>query len=344
LVDNVAQSVPVWQPPADCPADRDSTVELRLKALDRVRIYLPLSIVICWALAGMLIGLDGIDFLSGVLLLLGATSLIRLAGFQVRWGKRLAAAKALLANVVTTRVSAEVISKKVLAVDSVHLRVNMTWADRQIVAREGEVWLAGPDAEGTAVVFVGGVPVPLPAQVVEAGERTAPEPLMNTQSALPMWFAKRHAELQRFSSAASLVVLAAVLYQFSLSYPDLWPVLAAIYLVLTLGSVSRISDILRVPYLLNAGAWQAYPVTIQAWKGKPRLFGDLGLLLSRPDGSAVPVTVRSASAELVANIEATGQLWVIGLPEEGKLTAVGVPGYPVAAAARYVANRRVHSN
>lgn len=343
-MDNVAQSVPVWQPPVDRPAGNDTAVELRLKALDRMRISLPLSVVFYWALAGVLIGFDGVDFLSGVLLMIGALALVRLVDFQVRWGGRAAAAKALLANVVMTRVGAEVIARKVLAVDGKYLRVNMTWADRQIVAREGEIWLAGPDVKGAAVVFVGGVPVPLLAQVVEAGERIEPEPAMTTQGALPMWYAKRYAEWQRVYLGVTLAALAAALHQLSRSFPDSWVVFAALFLVFTLGSMSRVSDTFRVPSLLNAGAWQAYPVTIRTWQGKRRLVGELGLVLQRPDGSAVPVTVRYASAELVANIEASGQLWVVGPPEEGKLAAVGVPGYPVAAAARYVANRRVHTD
>ena len=65
---------------------------------------------------------------------------------------------------------------------------------------------------------------------------------------------------------------------------------------------------------------------MRAWTGNPRLFGSLGVYVTLPDGSYLPVAVRVASAHLVANVQLTGQLWVKGQPEAGG-RAVGAVGH-----------------
>jgi hypothetical protein len=57
--------------------------------------------------------------------------------------------------------------------------------------------------------------------------------------------------------------------------------------------------------------------------------------VSLPDGRSQKVVVRRATAALRANVYVTGTLWVVGLPAAGKLSAVGVPGHPIVAAARF---------
>jgi hypothetical protein len=58
-----------------------------------------------------------------------------------------------------------------------------------------------------------------------------------------------------------------------------------------------------------------------------------GLTLVLADGQRL--SIKLASPELVANIKATGTLWMVGMPERRMGAAVGVPGYPIVTAARF---------
>ncbi|GAB3883671.1 hypothetical protein GCM10029964_043430 [Kibdelosporangium lantanae] len=49
-----------------------------------------------------------------------------------------------------------------------------------------------------------------------------------------------------------------------------------------------------------------------------------------------------AHLDLVADIQATGQLWVKGEARRGNRVVVGVAGYPIAAPVRFVRRRDVH--
>jgi hypothetical protein len=348
-VDDTLKSVPVWTPPADRPADYDRAVELRLRAYGRMRKNLVIAVV-SRALLGaglLLLSVDQFErryALAIVFLVLALVSLGSLVLFQLRWGRWAETAKALLSSAITRRVPAEVVSWKgknvVLALDGGqwYVRAGAVHRDaRQVVARTGAVWLAGPDANGAVVLFIDALPVPVYGQsLTDVPERMAPEaPVVD----LPLSFARRLAAIQWIPVGVFLAVLAA--FSYDIVDNTFREVYGAFLVVLLILSLARILPILKLPSLVKAGPWQSYQATMHIWRGDPRLTGDLGVTITYPDGGIQPVTVRHASAELVANIADTGLLWVAGTPAPGRTLAVGLPGYPIAAPAKCVENPKL---
>jgi hypothetical protein len=348
--ENTAQSVPVWRPPAGRPAAHDWAVTLRLNAYYKVRGSLIKAVAFLVVLAVIEFVLPNLTLLLPLFMVaVAALVLGQLVVFQVSYGRWLTVIRALTDNAVPTRVKAEIVSRKratiVLAVDSgrTHLRlVNISRGARQVIGRTGEIAVAGPDADGMAAIFVDGLPFPIPGQVVEAPPRTALEPVDPSGNAVTMWFAKRYARLQWLPIGFFALMFASLVAVVAQNSGDTYLYVSAIYLVLLGFLAYKFVDVYRMPSLLKRGDWQAYPVVIQVWKGNPRIVGGLGMSLSLPDGTQLPVSVRWASADLVANIQASNQLWVTSRPEAGERTVVGVPGFPIAAPARFVMDKRVY--
>lgn len=354
-MDDTLKSVPVWTPPTGQPAHYDRAVELRLRAYGRMRrnFGLAAALYLGTGVVGLLVFLNDDDTryaLAVVFLVMGVVSLGMLVSFQRRWGRWAATAKALLSSAITRRATAEVVTAKgktvVLALDGGQWYVRAGAVNRearQIVARTGEVWLAGPDASGAVVLFIDALPAPVHALVTtEVPERGAPEPPADASlSALPASSARRFAAVQWLSAGMWLIVVGAVSYDVAdNSYGQFYGAAMIVVLIITL---VRILPVLRLPSLVKAGHWQSYQATMHTWRGDPKLVGDLGVTITYPDGGVQPVTVRLASADLVANIANTGLLWVAGTPAPGATLAVGVPGYPIAAPAKFVANPKLHT-
>ncbi len=249
---------------------------------------------------------------------------------------------------VRRRVAAVVVAHRgisaVIATEGRYLRVRpIAWPMWQVIARTGEITMIGPDAEGNAVVFVDGQPTPLPAKVVEAPEPTEAEPIARVsvngaEDEVPQWYAARHARIQWIPFSAVFTVFVALVYDMQLAshlpVAFTWAY-AVLAVILLLGPVFGARDQIRLSKLLSAGQWQAYPVTVETWKGSAqRPFADLTVKLGVPGGE-YQLVVKHASVELVANISATGTLWMVGLPKGAKSAAVGVPGHPIVAPARF---------
>jgi hypothetical protein len=347
-VENTQLSVAVWRPAEQWQTD-DKAVELRMQVLMRrgstALIGLVVSLVLAVVGSAFLRDLTGIS----VLFLVNAVRLAVVAvRHQIRFGGWIPAAKNLMAGNPGHRVAARVVAHKgdsaVLAVGPTHLRVRLVnWGVRQLIARTGEITMVGPDAKGHTVVFVDGQPTPLPAKVVEAAEPMAAEPIARVsgnaaEDEVPKWYAARHARIQWIPFGNVLVVLAALVYDAAnsryLAFASFrWGLIIALVGFLIVG-LSKVGDQVRLPKLLN-GQWQAHPVTVDAWKGDARRpFGDLTVKLGVPGGEQFLV-VKHASVELVANVSATGTLWMVGLPKARKPAAVGVPGHPIVAPARF---------
>jgi hypothetical protein len=356
-VDEIQQSVEVWRPPTDRPADFDPAVQLRLTAYAKQRpgaigsVVLYMLVALLWFLIT-----DGISVMGIVLLLLAGWAVNGLVVNHMKYGRWAPSQQLLVRDVPAQRAPARVVSWNgevaVLRSGEMHLQVrNVNWAVRQIIARTGEISLVGPDGNGTAAVFVDSLPAPVPAQVVAGTAPVEPEPLAVTSmiaaaDELPLWFGRHFARLQWIVVAVTVIIAAA--FFIDVNRPSADPTATVVFDIcvaaLLLKGLYRLVDLLRLPALLKTGRWQGYPVSVRAWRHGPRLAGDLGLVLTLPSGEQLPVTVRSATDALVANINATGTLWVVGEPQAGKLTAVGVPGYPIAASARFVETRRLHDN
>lgn len=340
-------SVAVWRPAESWQAE-DQAVELRLK-LYRLRVRNAITgVVVSLVIAALALAIQPYFYVVGGLFVLNAVRLV-VAGIrhQIRFGRWLPAAASLLNGNPGHRVAARIVAHKgdraVLAVGPTHLQVlPVNWGLRQVIARTGEITMVGPDSEGHAVAFVDGVPAPLPAKVVPAPESTTAEPvapvsLNGAEDPVPNWIATRVARLQWIPQVAVVVVLAGIVVEAQSSravmiYAVTFAVMLAIVAILV---ALMPSDQMRLPKLLAAGQWQAHPVTVETWKGDGRRpVAELVLLLGVPGGQH-RLVIKYASAELTANISATGTLWMVGMPKDRRGAAVGVPGYPIVSAARF---------
>jgi hypothetical protein len=355
-VDDTHLSAAVWRP-AEHWQTEDESVEWCMKmyrALGRMPLY-GVGMLLLLVLPGFL--MSSVRAVAVLCLLAG----IGLTAVAIAWhllvGRWLPAAGQLLADSPRQRIEAVVVGHRrsgtTLAVGSMYLRVRLFhWGLRQVVARSGEITLVGPDDKGNAVVFVDGQPTPLPAEVVMAPELSEPEPparvsWRGAEDDVPQWYAAWLVRLRWIAVAGAVLPIPAFAYDaqqpmvvivrpeisgtasFIWFYAISFAVLALCALYLAVGQR-------RLTKLLGAGQWQGYPATVLRWRGEPRRpHADLMLRLHLPDGASMPVLVKHASVQLMANVNVTGTLWMIGTPKAGKLTAVGVPGHPIVATARF---------
>ncbi|MBA8929118.1 hypothetical protein BC739_006336 [Kutzneria viridogrisea] len=346
-----AGPVPVWRPPADRPAGQDNAVAVTMTALAKAPARMVRSILLLAGSALVLVlASRGINLFSGLVLAMAALTLVSYATFQARVGQWLPAMRRLLGGVperVRVRVVAHQGNQTVLAVQdgAVHLRVGLVTSGlRQVIQRANEVWLIGPDANGDAVVFADAFPVPLPARVVPAPTGATVDPLdagtsmHPAEDKLAVWGALRVRARVRNSLLSALVVVLVVFAAYGL-VGDLLPPGAAVgavvgVVVVSLMMLAGSRQVLRLPTLLRAAdQWTSFPVVVQSWLPR-QAGGPCRLVAYLPDGTQVPVLLPRATVDVVANISATGTLWVAGTPQRGRFCAVGVPGYPIIAVAR----------
>jgi uncharacterized membrane protein HdeD (DUF308 family) len=343
-VDDARLSVAVWRPAESWPAE-DKAVERYLR-LYRARVRNAITGFVVSLVLGVLVSAFQPHFsvVGGLLLLNAVWRAVSGVRHQIRFGRWLPAATSLLngspAHRVATRIVAQKGNRAVLAVGPMHLQVlPVTWGVRQVIARTGEITVFGPDPEGHAVVFADGLPVPVPAKVVEAPEPTEAEPIVpvsvnGAEDQVPNWIATRTARLNQVVVVVVLVVLAGIILQAQNAEAMMiyTVIFGAMLLIMAILVAFMPSDQLRLRKLLAAGQWQAHPVTVNASTGDARrLVGGLTLVLN--DGRRL--SIKLALPELVANISATGTLWMVGLPGDRKGAAVGIPGYPIVTAARF---------
>lgn len=338
---NAVGEVLTWRPPAAGPVGSDPAVQLHLNFWRRRKMVQPIVVLLVLAALMFLLHLGfsmlGLFFLAGA-----ATSLVALLQFRSRVGWWLKAAPSLLDGATAVRVRSEAVGGEgtwtLLSIDGGRLHLHVTNTEpgvRQFLARQREVSLVGPNADGIAAVLADGVPAPLPARVVPAPAE--PRPVAVTDEDLPRWAAARAARATW--SALAFIGLAGASLVFDLLLRDGW-LLATIGFVVVLAAAGiasffRRGDQHRMGKLLGNGPWQAYPVQLLSWTGNPAIIGKLRLALTLPDGSQLPVTARVGPAWLVANISATGLLWVAGPPRPGEAAVAGLPGHPHVAAVRY---------
>lgn len=331
----------MWRPPAVALGSYPA-VQLHLKHWHRRKSVQ--SLVVCVVLAALMFLLHrGFSMLGVLFLVFAAATAVGPIQFRSRIGWWLAAAPSLLDGAPVVRVRGEVVGGDkawmALSVDGgrLHLRVtNVQRSLRQLAARQREVSLIGPNADGVAAVVLDGVPIPLPAKVVPAPADPRPEPV--TDEDLPRWAATQAARLVWLGVAVVTLMGASVVFDLLLLM-DGWVAATLGFVVVLLAgfiaSFFRRGDQHRMVKLLGKGPWQAYPVQLLSWTGNPALVGRLRLVLTMPDGGQLPVSARLAPAWLIANISATGMLWVAGSPHYGQAAVVGLPGHPFAAAVRF---------
>jgi hypothetical protein len=343
-MDNGQLSVAVWRPAESWQAE-DKAVQ-QLFALYALRLRNGVKgTVVSLVFAGLAVGVLPHMYTVGALFALNAVRQA-VTGIRLRisLGRWLPAAKSLLNGAPGHRYPARIVARAgdraVLAVGPMYLRLpSVNWGLRQVIARAGEVTVIGPDAEGYAVVFVDGMPMPLAAKVVEAPEPTEAEPIARVsvngaEDEVPNWAAGRLLRAHLIILGVLAVALAGMTLEAQAYGGALMLGIIELIMVAVVGLLFLTvpSDQIRLRTLLAAGRWQAYPVTIQQSNSEARRpIGGLTLVLS--DGQRL--SIKLAAPELVANISATGMLWMVGRPDSRKGAAVGIPGYPILTAARF---------
>lgn len=331
----------VWRPPVERPAGQDFAVELYLRMYGRTRSLLLRSMFFFTVLA--LFDFFVIDTLVGlgVVMLVGLVAqAVRYVHYEVRHGRHYPVVRSMVDTAVAVRAKAEFVGKDVLVVNDgqMFLRLRTTWGVRQLVARTGGLWLVGYQSD-IAVVFVDGLPVPLRADVVE---RPEPSEVDAVGGDVTAWYARRLARAQWIMVGIFVLLYGGMLADVAAEDSDGWWVFGTVIVVIVVALVAALWQVVMLPARIQRGEWRVYPAQMRAWTGNPRLSGNLGVYVTLPDGSYLPVAVRVASAHLVANVQVTGQLWIKGAPEAGKRAVVGVPGYPIAAPARFVHKQKLH--
>ena len=334
--------IAVWQPHTN-----DEAVELRLKS------YLRHDRVLGWSISAPLLLLLVEWLLDSPRVAAMALIVVVAMAIAVAWYRAvviswLPAARELLAGSPHRRLAACVVAHRpaytVIGVGETYLRVRFVNRGlRQVIACSGEITTIGPDAKGNAVVFVDGWPAPLPAKVAAATKQSAPESAVDepkgslTRKAGLWWLAFAGALLPAavfaYDAQQSVVIVGRNEINGTAMFNWLFMAMSVVMACCLLGLALRQHWLSR---LLAAGQWQGYPAALVSWKGESRQPGtNLVLQISLPDDRSLRVSVQQASPELMANVYVTATLWAVGTPTAGKVVAVGVPGYPIVAAARF---------
>jgi hypothetical protein len=330
----------VWRPPVERPAGADFAVGLYLNLYGRTRSILLRSMLLFAILAAFdFFVIDTLVGLGVVVVVAFVLQSVRYVRYEVRHGRHYPVVRSMVDSAVPVWAKAEFVARNVLVVNDgqLFLRLRTTWGVRQVIARTGGLWLVGYQSD-IAVVFVDSLPVPLRADVV-----TRPEPseVDAVGGDVTGWFVRRLARAQWIVITAFALLYGGMLADV-LDDDGGWWIFGTVIVALVVALVIALWHVITLPRRIQGGEWHVYPVQMRAWTGNPRLSGNLGVYVTLPDGSNLPIAVRVASAHLVANVQATGHLWVNGDPAAGKRVVVGVPGYPIAAPARCVRKPKLH--
>lgn len=247
--------------------------------------------------------------------------------------------------------------------DGTRVRVwGMPAAVRDVVARTGRVWLVGPDTPGWLALRVDGLHTPWPARVTTRGpgesggvrlpaagptgvvdglwsDPTATDRRLAPVGPLadPMVAWVRHLGSRQWGDLAFTVVWAAALVLVVALAPIGW--LVPLAAVAGLGAVARPAWRLRATHrlaaLLNVGQWQRAEATLPSWEAGHHSRGDGTATARLTSGERFTVDLRSVHLDVLANTWQTESIWIAGTPAHGRTLAVGFPGYPVLAAARF---------
>jgi hypothetical protein len=273
-----------------------------------------------------------------------------------RWPK---AAKELLSAEPWRPVGAAVRGATVTLADGTLVRVwELPPPARAVIARTGLVWLVGPDAHGWMALRVDGLHAPWPARVRGAGVRLqaagptgmvdglwsgtgvpatrhqgdvavvvtpvqAPQVVAADDPVSAAWV--RHNARVHWGELVFAGLCTAALCVLGVLAAPLWLALAAVAAGAVAAGVPawRLRTVHRLAGLLARGPWQRAEAVLTDGVAAVRM----------TSGTRFTVDLRDLHPDLAANAGETESLWVAGAPDE--VAAVGFPGYPVLAAARF---------
>jgi hypothetical protein len=220
----------------------------------------------------------------------------------------------------------------------------MQWWGQLVIMRTGRIWLCGPDHRGRALVRLDGSLAHATVRVVDrlpAGATSptglaahGPRPTDEPQLA-----GNRRHYARRIPPGLGLplsqfaigVVLAGVAVQARASSLVALGAFLALSQVRTLTrrvwSFCRSRPTMRL--MARADRWTPLPgrVRTRGWRWRFAESGAARGELWLPDGSCVPIRLPWVSDDVVADIQASGTMYLAGEPTPGGRTVVGVPGY-----------------
>lgn len=236
------------------------------------------------------------------------------------------------------------------------------WDDQQILARTGRIWLVGPDENGNALICSAGTVVGvtkvtvitdemptvtpvIPEQVAPVGLATAGDDVILAKTNLT---ARRFLLISASAMALMLILVLGVLGLVLTSHSESHRVegvvsvgVVATFLTYNVISIVRSIRSMRwVDRLLAAGPWTSVPMTLPVDTKLQERSVKVRGRATLPDGTTVAVRLK-ANYRLVANIAATGLLWVAGEPAPGRTVAAGLPGYPMVVVAHFGTDRGI---
>ena len=315
----------VWQPPTDRAAGRDPDVRrsLRLLREHSDRLARAWSGLVFLALLCLFTGLPVSTGLATVAVLVVSR---RMVTQWLRVGRYRAVVDELLATELARSIEAEHLGGQLLKIDGNTLRFPVLMPTVRLA---DHVWLVGPNAAGQAVVFGDAVVYPNFGQTVAepaqrlSGQRPARgEPRVGARSSARS--AARGFARRWVFTALMVISIGTELAPQPQVLTWLYVIAALTILVLAGRQWLRIAPCLRAPSLLRAPLVE-YPA---------KLGPDQSVVVTLPDGSELAGKV-VWSVQLLANVRASGLLWVAGIPAPDMTLGVGVPDYPIAGVVRF---------
>ncbi|GAA3431617.1 hypothetical protein GCM10018954_012180 [Kutzneria kofuensis] len=307
----------VWQPPTDGPVGRDPDVRraVREQSWSRDRIARLWGTHVFLALLCLLFGLP-------VSTVLAALAVLVISAFMLHYRLRMDRTLVDLLDAAPARLAdIELAGAAVIRADQMMLRGYGGF-------RGERVWLVGPDAKGLVAVFDEASPYPHSTRVTTrplSKRRLADRPRDPRGRAT----AVADAAFRLFVCRWGFTIVITICIGLELGPQP--QVLAWLYAVAGIViAIGMARDWLRPERVLRAGRLLAAPLV----EYPARLVADRSFAVRLDDGAELVAKI-AWERDVVANVRASGRLWIAGTPLPGATLGVGVPDFPVAGVVRF---------
>jgi hypothetical protein len=318
LVEKVTTAV--WQPPTDGSVGRDPDVRRALleQSSLRDRVSRLWGTHLFLALLCLLLGLSVSTVLSTLAVLVISGFML---SFRLRVGRTLHDVVDLLNTAPARLAEAEPSGPAMIRAENMLLRGYRGF-------RGERVWLVGPDDRGLVAVFDEASPYPYGTKVT-ARTTSARKSADRSRDPQGRASAVGNAALRLFVSRWGFAIVITVCIGLELGpQPRVLAWLFAVAAVVIAVFMTR--DWLRTRWTLRGRRLLEAPLV----EYPARLHADRSFTVTLEDGSELVAKI-AWERDVVANVRASGRLWIAGTPAAGVTLGVGVPDFPVAGVVRF---------